>query len=356
MSNSIDDLWQDLRSGRPYFIAEAGVNHLGSLEMGERLIREAAQAGAQAIKFQSYKAKNLCIADAPRFWDWEGEEDPSGSQIDSYSLLDSFGEDEHRELYNLCQKYGIEFMSTPFDNEATDYLDRIGTRAYKIASCDLTNFPLLEHVARKNKIMMLSTGAADLKEIDEAVELIAQHTDKIVIMHCNLKYPTANGEINLDMINSIREFFIEKYGDKFVFGLSDHTMNVHTPSFACIMGANVVEKHYTVDKTLKLSADHWLSVDPEEVTKITELMNLAHTMKGSNIKTSTESEERARLYARRSIVSLGKISSGEILSVENIACKRPGTGLSPKLFNSIIGKRAVRDISADTLLCIEDFE
>ena len=145
----LDNLWEELRSGKPFFIAEAGVNHLGSLKIGEELIKKAALAGANAIKFQSYKAKNLCTKNAPRFWDWEGEIEKDGSQFDSYSHLDSFGEEEHKELKRLCDHYEIEFMSTPFDDEATDYLDRIGIRAYKIASCDLTNHPLLEELPQK---------------------------------------------------------------------------------------------------------------------------------------------------------------------------------------------------------------
>ena len=274
----IDNIWNYIKDGNPFSIAEAGVNHLGSLELAERLIAGAKESGATAIKFQSYKAKNLCVKDAPRFWDWEGEVDKDGSQYDSYSLLDSFGEKEHLELKKICDKYDIEFMSTPFDNEATDYLDRIGTRIYKIASCDITNFPLLEHVARKKKIVMLSTGAASLNEIKEAVSLVSQYTDKIVVMHCNLKYPTDDDQINLKMIEDIKR----EFGDKYVIGLSDHTMNMLTPAFAYILGATVFERHFTVDKTLDKSADHWLSADVREMSILIKNVNLAHKMLGIN--------------------------------------------------------------------------
>ena len=349
---SVDLLWEKIASGSPFFIAEAGVNHLGSLELGERLIREAAEAGAHAIKFQSYKAANLCTKDAPRFWDWEGELEEDGSQFDSYSHLDSFGEAEHAELKRMCDEYNIEFMSTPFDDDATDYLDRVGINAYKIASCDVTNHPLLKHVGSKKKIVMLSTGAASLQDIEEAVEVLEKSgTDKIVIMHCNLKYPTDPDQINLSMIKSIQE----KFGEKYVYGLSDHTMTVETPAFSLMLGANVVEKHYTVDKTLDKSADHWLSVDPAQVTEIVRLMNLSHTMMGSSItKECTESEERARMYARRSVVSLRAIKKGEVFSADNIGCKRPGTGISPKIFHKILGTVAAQDIEDDTLLTTDD--
>jgi len=347
----VDKLWAQITSGEPFFIAEAGVNHLGSLGLGERLIREAAEAGAHAIKFQSYKAKNLCTKDAPRFWDWEGEIEKDGSQFDSYSHLDSFGESDHAELKRLCDYYGIEFMSTPFDDEATDYLDRVGICAYKIASCDLTNHPLLRNVASKGKIVMLSTGAGSIDEIRDAVRILREGTDRLVVMHCNLKYPTADHEINLRMIGHLREEFPEC-----VIGLSDHTMNLWTPAFAYALGATVFEKHYTVDKTLDKSADHWLSVDPSEVGQIIENINLAVTLLGSREKKCTESEKRAKLYARRSIVSISEIKKGEMLTDKNLSCKRPGTGLSPTMLHKILGRFATRDISDDQILTMDDIK
>lgn len=342
-------LWEKLKSGKPFFIAEAGVNHLGSIELGRRLIKEAAESGAHAIKFQSYKAKNLTTKDAPRFWDWEGEIKENGSQYDSYSLLDSFGEEEHLALKKICDEYNIEFMSTPFDDEATDYLDRIGIRAYKIASCDVTNHPLLEHVASKGKIVMLSTGASSLEEIKEAVNVLKQGTNKIVVMHCNLKYPTPDEEINLNMINHLKTTFPDC-----LIGLSDHTMNLMTPSFAYLLGANICEKHYTVDKTLGTSADHWLSVDPKDVKEIIKNYNLVEKMAGSNQKKCTLGEERAKLYARRSIVVNKIIKKGELLTAENLACKRPGTGIAPKFLKSFFGKKATKNLSEDHILTFED--
>ena len=349
----VEKLWNELREGRPYFIAEAGVNHLGSFELAERLIAEAATAGADAIKFQSYKAKNLCTRNAPRFWDWEGEVDKAGSQYDSYALLDGFGAEEHKVLRDMCLKHNIDFMSTPFDNDAVDYLDDLGACCYKIASCDITNYDLLSHVGSKKKIVMLSTGASDLDEIAGAVATLEKAgTNKIVIMHCNLKYPTDANEINLAMIASIKD----RFGDKYVYGLSDHTREVQTPAYAVILGAGVVEKHYTVDKTLGKSADHWLSVDPSEVAELVAGMHLAHTMMGNTgtEKSATDSELRARKFARRSLVSLRKITKGEVITRENMGCKRPGTGISASLFFEYLGKTAARDISDDSLISPED--
>ena len=345
------DLWERIKSGKPFFIAEAGVNHLGSLDLAEKLIKGASEGGAHAIKFQSYKAKNLCTKNAPRFWDWEGEVKEKGNQFDSYSELDSFGEKEHIELKKMCDYYQIEFMSTPFDDIASDYLDRIGIRAYKIASCDLTNHPLLENVASKGKIVMLSTGAGSLDEIKNAVNIVNKGTQKIVIMHCNLKYPTEDNEINLRMINNLKEEF-----PNYIIGLSDHTRNLWTPSFAHALGGSIIEKHFTIDKTLGKSADHWLSVDPSEVKEIISNLNFAEQLLGLEDKKCTESEERAKLYARRSIVSNKFIPKGTILDRDNLTSKRPGTGISPTNFNKIIGKITIKDIPEDHLISFEDFK
>jgi len=344
-------LWEKIKTGQPFSIAEAGVNHLGSLELGEKLIASAAAAGASAIKFQSYKAKTLCTKDAPRFWDWDGEEKKDGSQFDSYSILDSFGKEEHAKLKEMCEKYGIEFMSTPFDFESVDYLDEIGMRAYKIASCDITNHPLLKRVASKGKIVMLSTGASTVEEIRQAVNILSTGTDMIVIMHCNLKYPTENSDINLGMIKNLKE----EFGKKYIIGLSDHTMDLRTPSFAYMLGATVFERHYTLDKGMDKSADHWLSADPEDLKTIINNVNVAYEMYGNCEKQCTDSETVARKYARRSVVASVNIRKGEVYTMENLTCKRPGTGLPPSMYDKIIGQIATRDLSEDHLLQVGDF-
>ena len=240
-------------------------------------------------------------------------------------------------------------MSTPFDNEAADYLDRVGINAYKIASCDVTNHPLLEHVAKKGKIVMLSTGASNIEEIRSAVDILKKGTEKIVVMHCNLKYPTPDDEINLKMIEHLQKEFKDC-----VIGLSDHTMNLMTPAIAYTLGANVCEKHYTVDKTLGKSADHWLSVDPDDVRTIINNYSMVTNMLGIGFKDCTPGEDRARLYARRSIVATRDIKSGDFLTEENIGYKRPGTGISPVHYKKVIGSIASRDIKEDQLISFED--
>ena len=279
------------------------------------------------------------------------EEKKDGSQFDSYSILDSFGKEEHAKLKEMCEKYGIEFMSTPFDFESVDYLDEIGMRAYKIASCDITNHPLLKRVASKGKIVMLSTGASTVEEIRQAVNILSTGTDMIVIMHCNLKYPTENSDINLGMIKNLKE----EFGKKYIIGLSDHTMDLRTPSFAYMLGATVFERHYTLDKGMDKSADHWLSADPEDLKTIINNVNVAYEMYGNCEKQCTDSETVARKYARRSVVASVNIRKGEVYTMENLTCKRPGTGLPPSMYDKIIGQIATRDLSEDHLLQVGDF-
>lgn len=349
---NIEELWLQFKSKTPYFIAEAGVNHLGDMELAEALIKGAKDGGADAIKFQSYKAATLTTKDAPRFWDWDGEDNKSGSQHDSYSTLDSFGQSEHAQLKNICEKYDIEFFSTPFDYDAIDYLEEIGVRMHKVASCDITNFPLLLKLAKTQKIILLSTGASSLKEITDAVNLISEYNNKIVVMHCNLKYPTADNEANLGMIKDLKKCF----GDKYVIGLSDHTKNLLTPAFSYLLGANIFERHFTVDKTLGKSPDHSLvCVTPDEMLEMRKHTNKAIEMYGEEEKRSTDSEDRARLYARRSVVANSEIKKGEVFTEQNIACKRPGTGISPEKYFSIIGKTSTRDIKFDELLTDTDY-
>lgn len=354
---NVDALWAKLKSGHRYFIAEAGVNHLGDLQLAERMIKEAAQAGADCIKFQTYKAEKLCVKDAPRFWDPKDfdnfeEQEESGSQFDSYSILDSFGEEEHAELKRLCDKYKIHFMSTPFDFEAADYLDKLNPLGFKIASCDLTNLPFLEYISKKNKIMMISTGAASISEINEAVEVISKHNDKIVIMHCNLCYPTKDEDANLGMIVHLKEL----YGDKYVIGLSDHTTNLMTSAFSYLLGASVFERHYTVDKTLGKSPDNSFGVDPQELNTLITNTNQAAQMLGLTKKRPTFSEQKARKYARRSIVTNIEIRKGEIITEEMLTYKRPGTGISPKFVYDIVGKTATRKLQKDIILDFGDIE
>lgn len=343
-------IWERLKEDRPYVIAEAGVNHLGSLELGEKLIKGAKEGGVDAVKWQSYKAGKLCVKNAPRFWDWKGEVKKDGSQFDSYAILDSFGKEQHRALKKLCEKYGVDYLSTPFDFEAADYLDEIGSELFKIAACDLTNLYFLEYVAKKGKPILLSCGACSLDEIKEAVATIESTGNKqIVIMHCSLCYPTKDEEINLLTLKNLQENF-----PQYPLGLSDHTMNNLTPAIAYALGARIFERHFTIDKTLDKSADHWLSADVKDMQEIVKNINTARMMMGTyGVRSPMPQEARTRMYARRSVAAEKDIKAGEILTLENISCKRPGTGVSAKYFKEFLGKKAKVDIPFDTLISRE---
>ena len=330
----------------PIVIAEAGVNHLGRMDYAERLIKEASQAGSQIIKFQTYKAKDLATKDAPRFWNWEGEENAEGSQFDSYAKLDSFEIEQYRELKSLCDRYEIEFMSTPFDYAAVDLLEEVGTAAYKMASCDITNLPLLEYVAKTKKPVFLSTGAATIEEIVSAVSTIESVSSApIVIMHCTLCYPTKDEDANLLAILDIESNF-----PGYILGLSDHTLGTDIPIASVLMGVDVIEKHYTFDKTLPLSADHWLSVDPQELAQIVEGSKRVALARGAKAKVLFDCELPAHRNARRSLVTKCAVKAGDIISEHNVTFKRPGTGISPADFNRAKGCKFKSDMNEDVVI------
>lgn len=333
-------------------IAEAGVNHLGRMDYAEELIRTAARAGADIVKFQTYKAERLTTKDAPRFWSWEGERQKDGSQFDSYSFLDTFERDQYRQLIDLCGKYDVEFMSTPFDNEGVDMLVELGMRGFKIASCDLNNHPFLRHIARKGLPILLSTGAADIEEIRRAVGIVeAEGNRQVAILHCTLCYPTQPEDSNLSALNDIRAHF-----PGYILGLSDHTLGTIVPAASILYGAQVIEKHYTFDKTLPDSADHWLSLDEAELAQLVRDVRTLEKAIGQGRKVRLECEIPAYRFARRSIVASRDLPKGTRLTEDDLVMKRPGTGLAPDCLERVLGRLTVRDVAADTLLSLDDLE
>jgi sialic acid synthase SpsE len=331
--------------GHPAFvIAEAGVNHNGDLELGRALIREARSAGADAIKFQSYKAGKISTRTAPRYW--VEAEDPDGSQYDTFAKLDSFGPEEHRELFRYAREQGILCFSAPFDDEAVDMLDELGAPAFKIASADLTDHPLLEKVASKEKPVILSTGLATLSEIGEALEVLHRSgNDQVVLLHCTLQYPCDAENANLRMMLHMKAAF-----PGVPVGLSDHTLGIAVPQAAVTLGAVAIEKHYTVDKTLPGSPDHHLSVDPRDLRQMVDGIRTIEKAMGRYEKGPVEAESAAFKYARRSIVSARNIPKGTEITRSMITFKRPGTGIYPKHAGVVVGRTAKVDIPEDTVL------
>jgi len=339
-----------ISEARTTIIAEAGVNHLGRDDYAKMLVDAAVNAGVDIIKFQTYTAEKLTTKDAPRFWNWKGETNQSGSQFDSYSQLDKFSREQYRELINYCTKKSIEFMSTPFDLEAVDLLMDLGVNGFKIASCDITNKPLLTYVAQTNKPIFLSTGAAEMSEIHRAVDtLIDNGSSKLSLLHCTLSYPTKIEDANLSALIQLRSEF-----PGLTLGLSDHTLETTTPSLAVMLGARVIEKHFTFDKSLPLSADHWLSVDEAGMKSLIEGVRMAEHSYGTGRKEVLPVEQLARQNARRSIVASQEMPLGHTLRQIDLDYKRPGTGLDPYSSELVIGRKLKINVKKDHIIKIED--
>ena len=342
----------EFKKNKTVIIAEAGVNHNGKLKFGKRLIDEAKKAGADIIKFQTYKAKKLTTKNAPRFWNWQGELKKNGTQYDSYSNLDSFTKNEYCQLINYCKKKKIEFLSTPFDEESAEMLIEIGMKGFKVASSDITNHPFLEFLAKKKLPILLSSGASSIKEIKEAVKIIKKSGNKkVLIMQCTLCYPTKPQDANLLAINDIKRNF-----PKYLVGLSDHTLGIEIASASVLYGVSAIEKHFTFNKKLLKSADHWLSIDPGELKKLVENVRIINLSMGNGKKIALKCENQARKFARRSIVANKKITKGEVLTKNKICFKRPGTGISPSLLKKVLGKRAKKEITYDKLITFKDLK
>lgn len=344
---------------RPFLIGEIGVNfydiakkeNITPMDAAKLMIKEAKNAGIDAVKFQTYKAEKIASKNSPAYWDLD--EEPTTSQFELFKKFDSFGPEEYRELADYCREVGIMFLSTPFDFEAIDFLDDL-MDVYKISSSDLTNIPFIKAIALKNKPIILSTGASTLKEIKEAVNAIEEVSNvDIGLMHCVLSYPTKDEDANLLMIKDIKEQF-----EGYDIGYSDHTkpddkMLILTTAY--LYGANIIEKHFTLDKTLT-GNDHYHAMDVEDVKTFNENIELINKIKGKKVKQPLVCESSSRKEARRSIVASRDIKKGEKITTDNITFKRPGTGISPSKVDEIIGMTANEDINEDTLLTYEMLE
>lgn len=338
-----------------YFVAEFGVNANGSLDRAKDAIVKAAQNGADAIKFQTYTADELVCKNTPKFWEFEDDKDKN--QHDAYTALGGEPRWWYPELMKCCEENGIEFLTTCFSMETADYFNELGMKAFKVASSDMSTLPYLEHIAKYGKPIMLSTGASTMEEIHEAVDTIKKAgNNQIIILHCTLAYPTMYGDkgyhpedANLNLIQTLKKEFPD-----LPIGISDHTRGRFSSIVACAMGATVIEKHYTVDKSLGMSADHWFSIDPKDLGDIISHIRRIEIMRGSSDKKVFDCERETRLYDKRSIVLKVDVKEGDIITADMITYKRPGTGLAPKLKDEVIGRKALRDIMSDTPVVKED--
>lgn len=343
----------------PFLIAEIGVNYydiaqkegLSPLEAALLMVEKAHESGADAVKFQTYKASSLATPKAPAYWDLTQEE--TLSQYDLFLKYDHFQPSDYEKIASFCQKIGILFSSTPFDFEAVEFLDPL-VSFFKIASSDLTNFPLIEKMAQKGKPLLLSTGASTLLEIQKTLECIRQWNQApLVLMHCILEYPTPDEHANLFSIPFLKETF-----PKYLIGYSDHTVpqaDMHLLTTAYLLGANVIEKHFTLDKTLH-GNDHYHAAAPEDFQRFRQEIKKLTPLLGVRDKKVFPYEERARAFARRSIVAKKDLPKGASLSLEDLDFKRPGTGLSPDNLSLILGKKMKQPLQKDDLILLDMVE
>ncbi len=336
---------------QPYVIAEIGVNFENDFQRAKKIIKLAKEGGADAVKFQSYKAEKIACKNSPYYWDLK--EVNVKSQYKLFKKFDKFGFKEFKQLKKYCDKLKIDFLSTPFDLDAVDYLDNL-VPFYKVASADLTNYPLIKKICQKNKPIVLSTGASNQKEINNVLKFINKVNKKIrvILLHCVLSYPTNNKDANLNLIKSLKKTFKNK-----IIGYSDHTLpdqNMIILTKAYQNGAYVIEKHFTDTKGLK-GNDHFHSMDKDDLIKFRKNIDLLNKIDGNLKKREIlECEKKSRINARRSIVAKNNISKGERLTLNNLIMKRPGFGISPTKIFKVLGRTAKKNINEDSIINFKD--
>ena len=342
-----------MKNTKPYLIAEMGVNfydtakalNITPLEAAKLYIDKAAEAGIDCAKFQSYKAGTIVSKNSPAYWDTTKE--PTKTQYELFLKHDSFGEYEYRELCDYTHKKGMDYTSTPFDYASADYLESM-VDFYKISSSDLSNLPFIKHIGAKGKPVAISVGAAYLSEVDEAIRALKEAGCKdITILHCVLSYPTAPENANLRVIETLKKDFPD-----IKVGFSDHVApddTMMTLATAYLLGAEVIEKHFTLDKTLP-GNDHYHAGDPEDFKKAIRNFKWIDMVLGSPEKTVLECEMVPRREARRSLVLTRNIKAGEKIAKEDLMPKRPGTGISPVYTDIVVGRTVKSDLPEDTIL------
>lgn len=341
---------------KPYMIAEMGVNFYDTakalgmtpLDAAKLYIDKAAEVGVDCAKFQSYKAGTIVSRNSPAYWDTAKE--PTKTQYELFLKHDSFGEVEYRELSDYAHSKGMDFTSTPFDYASADYLEDM-VDFYKISSSDLTNLPFIRHIGAKGKAVYMSVGAAYLSEVDEAIRTLKETGCRdIVIFHCVLAYPTEPKDANLKIIRTLKKVYPEVR-----VGFSDHVApdeTMMTLAAAYMLGAEVIEKHFTLDKTLS-GNDHYHAGDPEDFRKAIANFKWIDSVLGNAEKTVLDVEKIPRREARRSLVLTRNMRMGEVIQTRDIMAKRPGTGISPKFTDIVVGRAVKRDLSEDTVLSWE---
>lgn len=327
-----------------YIIAEAGVNHNGSFALACKLVDAAKNSGADCIKFQTFKAKNLVSKYAEKA-DYQKKTTGDSSQQEMLKKLE-LSYDEFLQLKEYCKETGITFLSTPFDFESIDFLNSIDMEFWKVPSGEVTNLPYLVALAKTHKPVVMSTGMCEMKEIEDAVAVLKQYgTTNITLLHCNTEYPTPFEDVNLKAMQTMRDAF------HLEVGYSDHTKGIEVPIAAVALGATVIEKHFTLDRNME-GPDHKASLEPQELAEMVCCIRNIEKALGSGDKTPTSSEKKNIVVARKSIVAKTKIKAGDTLTEDNITVKRPGTGISPMKWFEVLGTKAVKDFDEDELIIL----
>lgn len=328
-----------------FIIAEAGVNHNGSIDLAKRLIDEASNSGADAVKFQTFKAENLVTKNSQKAEYQKKTTDKNESQFDMIKKLE-LDINTHKELISYCHSKNIIFLSSPFDLDSIELLNDLGLEIFKIPSGEITNLPYLRSIGRLNKKVILSTGMADVGEIEDALDILVEMGTKkenITVLHANTMYPTPMEDVNLKAMTTIGSTFDIDYG------YSDHTLGIEVDIAAVALGASCIEKHFTLDKDME-GPDHKASLEPDELKAMVKAIRNIEVALGSSIKKPSKSEIPNIKVARKSIVAKNDIRRGEIFSIDNLAIKRPGSGISPSKWDDIIGTIAEKDYEKDALI------
>jgi len=326
-----------------FVIAEAGINHNGSLALAKKLVDESKAAGADCIKFQTFISKSLVTKNALKA---EYQKQQTGAWESQYDMLKKYelSFDEFAELSKYCTDKNIEFLSTAFDFESIEFLESLGMKRWKIPSGEITNLPYLIKIAKLRKPVILSTGMSTMDEIKNAVSVLKENgAGEITVLHCTTEYPTPFGNVNLRAMLSIKEELHVKVG------YSDHTKGIEAAIAAAALGASVIEKHLTLDKNME-GPDHKASLEPWEMKAMVDSIRNIELALGDGIKRPSESEKKNICVARKSIVAKRNIKKGEIFTEENLTVKRPGNGISPMRWFEVLGKRAIRDFNEDELI------
>ncbi len=328
-----------------FIIAEAGVNHNGSLELAKKLIDVAVDAGADAVKFQTFIAGKLVSKGAEKA---EYQKQTTSADESQYEMIEKLelNENAHRELIRHCKEKQIMFLSTPFDHDSIELLNNFGMTIFKIPSGEITNLPYLRHVGRLGKEVILSTGMADLGEIEDALDVLMQEgtlKEKITVLHATTEYPCPIEEVNLRAMQTIQAAFGVKVG------YSDHTQGIEVPVAAVALGACVIEKHFTLDRTME-GPDHKASLEPKELRAMVQAIRQVTQALGDGIKKPSKSEAKNIAIARKSIVAARPIKVGETFGEDNITIKRPGSGMNPMRWDEVVGQVAQKSYEEDGLI------